>query len=131
MIAKHLDDISLNDLEALKDNGVAEGHFLDFKAIGVGPSHEDRREFLADVSSFANASGGDIIFGVAETGGIANDVSGFALADPDKEELRLKNLVRDGLEPRLTNVGIRWLPKDQTVGMLLVSSPPARPTRWA
>jgi hypothetical protein len=45
MLTKRLEDIGLTDIEVLKDNGVAEGHFIDFKATGVGSSHDERREF--------------------------------------------------------------------------------------
>jgi len=123
MPTKRLEDIGLTDIEVLKDNGVAEGHFLDFKATGVGSSHDERREFLADASAFANASGGDIIYGVAESAGVAIGVPGYDLPDPDKEELRLKSLLRDGVEPRLTNAGIRWLTMGGTRGVLLVRIP--------
>jgi predicted HTH transcriptional regulator len=123
MLTKRLEDIGLTDIEVLKDKGVAEGHFLDFKATGVGSSHYERREFLADASAFANASGGDIIYGVAESAGVAIGVPGYDLPDPDKEELRLKSLLRDGVEPRLTNAGIRWLTMGGTRGVLLVRIP--------
>jgi hypothetical protein len=123
MLTKRLEDIDLTDIEALKDNGVAEGHFLDFKASGVGGTYDDRREFLSDVSAFANAWGGDIIYGVTESAGVASGVPGFDLPDPDKEELRLKNLLRDGLEPRLTSGSIRWLPMSATRGVLIVRIP--------
>jgi predicted HTH transcriptional regulator len=123
MLTKRLADIDLTDIEALKDNGVAESHFLDFKATGVGASYDEHREFLADVSAFANASGGDIIYGVTENAGVANGVPGFDLSDPDKEELRLTNLLRDGTEPRLSNVGIRWLTVSGTRRVLVVRIP--------
>ena len=32
-------------------------------------SDVDRKEFLADISSFANASGGDLVFGITEENG--------------------------------------------------------------
>jgi predicted HTH transcriptional regulator len=90
MLTKRLEDIELTDIEALRDNSVAEGHFIDFKATGVGASYDDRREFLADTSAFANASGGDIIYGVTDNAGVADGVPGFDLPDSDKVELRLK-----------------------------------------
>lgn len=120
MLWKTLNNLSLPDIESLADNGVAEGHHLDFKGGAVGNSDDERREFLADVSAFANASGGDIIFGVTEVGGAASAVPGCDMADWDREELRLRNLVRDGLEPRLTNLEMRWLPIRGNRGVLVV-----------
>lgn len=64
MIAKRLSEIEKSDLDALVTNGVSEGKTLDYKLSLPGPSDDDKKEFLADVSSFANAGGGDIVFGI-------------------------------------------------------------------
>ena len=42
----------------------AEGRTLDYKRTLPGSTDEEKREFLADVSSFANAAGGDIVYGI-------------------------------------------------------------------
>jgi len=39
---------------------------LDYKRDVPGESDQDKKEFLADISSFANATGGDLIYGVDE-----------------------------------------------------------------
>jgi hypothetical protein len=43
-------------------SGVMESRSLDFKAERIGGSDGDKREFVADVCAFANASGGAIGF---------------------------------------------------------------------
>ena len=70
MIPKRFDEITKADIDALVANGVAEGRTLDYKRTLPGGKDDEKREFLADVSSFANAAGGDIIFGVEEDQGI-------------------------------------------------------------
>jgi predicted HTH transcriptional regulator len=45
----------------------------------IGGSDRDRKEFLADVSAFANPSGGDIVIGIEEDEGVAG-----AAQAPDK-----------------------------------------------
>ena len=45
---------------------------------------KDKREFLADVTAFANAAGGDLVFGVSTRDGVAAQVEGIELDDPDK-----------------------------------------------
>ena len=44
-------DVTLQDVEALCDNRVIEGRFLDFKADKIGSADRDKREFLADVTA--------------------------------------------------------------------------------
>ena len=51
------DDIDVQSLEALIETGVAEGILLDYKAGSYGRTDADIKEFLKDVSSFANTVG--------------------------------------------------------------------------
>lgn len=57
-----------------------------------GTKDEDKREFLADVSSFANTDGGDIIYGLEEEQGVIANIIGLNCPDFDAEKLRLENL---------------------------------------
>jgi len=107
MVGKTFDEIAREDLEALVANERREGRVLDYKRDLPGDHADDKKEFLADVSSFANASGGDLIFGVSEDGGIPTEANGVAMDDVDKEIQRLDNVIRDGLEPRVPGVTIK------------------------
>jgi predicted HTH transcriptional regulator len=69
MIHKRLEEIQETDLDHLVANGVPEGKTIEYKEILPGNSDGDKKEFLADVSSFANTTGGDLIFGVDEAKG--------------------------------------------------------------
>jgi len=89
------------DLQALVDAGVSELRTIEFKESLAVATDSERKEFLADVSSFANAAGGHLIYGMRESAGVATEVCGIELANPDAEILRLENLIRDGLDPRL------------------------------
>jgi hypothetical protein len=121
MLTQRLEDLRLADIERLKDS--PESRFLDFKSAPVGSAEKDRREFVADVTAFANAAGGEIVFGVATKDGVASDVTGITLADPDKEKLRLGDLIRTATEPRLTNFDMEWLPMEGNIGVLIVRIP--------
>ena len=59
------------------------------------------------VSAFANTAGGDLLLGVEAVEGVATALPGLDLDNPDGETLRLENMIRDGLEPRLPRVDIR------------------------
>jgi hypothetical protein len=81
-----LSELAPTDLEALI--GLSESRYLEFKSAPVGATQDDRREFLADVSSFANASGGDLVYRITEQEGAASAAPGITVADADKEKLR-------------------------------------------
>ena len=66
MIQKPLNEINIEDLNELVTNSVSEGRNLDYKRDLCGNSDGDKKEFLSDISSFANATGGDLLFGVDE-----------------------------------------------------------------
>jgi len=123
MLSKPLAQLTLDDIAALVANGVAESRYLDFKSEGVGSADKDKREFLADITAFANAVGGDIVFGVATHDGAASANDGIELADHDKEKLRLGDLIRTGTEPRLANFNMAWLPTNDKRGVLVVRVP--------
>ena len=79
-----------------------------------GNADKDKKEFLADVSSFANASGGDLVFGVEEKRdsdgkptGVPERVSGLSIGNGDAEILRLENIVRNGIGPRIAGLHFR------------------------
>ena len=121
MLNKPLSELAPPDFATLV--GLSESRYLDFKSAPVGTSYEDRREFLADVSSFANASGGDLVFGITEQDGAASAAPGITVADADKEKLRLGGLIRTGLEPRLTYFEIEWVQVNGNLGYLVVRVP--------
>jgi hypothetical protein len=100
------DSIVETDLQALLNDQEREGKTLEFKEAQPGNSDGDRKEFLADVTSFANTSGGHLIFGIKESGGIATEVCGISV-DPDAELGRMENLLRTGVQHRLSGYAIR------------------------
>lgn len=102
-LEKPLDAITEEDLKRLIENQVLEKKGLDYKLSLPSSSDADKKEFLADVSSLANSSGGDLIFGMAQENstGLPTEVTGIDSANIDKEILRLESMVRDGIEPRI------------------------------
>ena len=102
MIPKPFAAIAADDIKALVAGGIGEGRTIDFKQTLPGPKESDAKEFLADVSAFANAGGGDIVFGVAESEGVASAVPGLTNFSADRDLQRLEQLARTGLEPKLS-----------------------------
>lgn len=101
MIPCRITEIAASALQALIASGVAENKTIEYKRAMPGKADSDVVPFLAAISSFANSSGGDLIIGMEEAAGLPTNVVGVALADLDKERLRIEQLVANGLEPRL------------------------------
>ncbi len=113
VISKPIDAISKQDIENLVAAQVGERRTLDYKQQLPGGRDDDKREFLYDVASFANASGGDFVFGVTDardangkSTGLPDSADGMQLSNASDVIARLENLVRDGVEPRIQ--GIQW-----------------------
>jgi Putative DNA-binding domain len=115
---KSFEEISESDLNDQVSARVPEGVLLDYKRDLYGRSDADVREFLKDVSSFANMSGGHLIIGIDENAGVPTRVCPLA-GDPDQELQRLENLARDGIEPRIARLRMRAVPINAG-GFLLV-----------
>lgn len=120
MIAKNIDQITEEDLQALIDNSVFEAKTIEYKRALPPNLDKERMEFLADVSSFANAGGGDLIYGITAENGIPKSLDGLIINDIDGEILRLENMIRTGIEPRIPAVRTQPVPlKNSNVALVI------------
>lgn len=111
MIDRPLDQISAADLDALVQRRQTEGRRLDFKLTFPDPGERGVRELLADVSSFANTDGGDILIGIRDDGnGAAAEVVGIGDGSLDEDILRIEDQIRNCLDPRLPAFHIHPVP---------------------
>ncbi|HLP87337.1 MAG TPA: ATP-binding protein [Nostocaceae cyanobacterium] len=102
MIPKRLDDITEAELQSLVDNSVEESRTIEYKSQLPGNSDGDKKEFLADVSAFANTAGGDLIYGIAEDkDNKPVSLDGLEIENIDKTIRRLEDIIIHGLEPRI------------------------------
>lgn len=118
-----LEDITEKELQSLVDNQVRENKVLEYKEALPGNANDDKKEFLADVSAFANASGGDLLFGIREKDGVASEVCGVDAPNLDQEKQRLENILRHGLEPRIPGIAIQEIPLSTSKIVLLLRIP--------
>jgi hypothetical protein len=113
--------------------GAAESRTIEYKRMIYGSAHADYSELLADTSSFANTSGGDLVLGMDAANGIPTTI--MPLAGPlDPEILRLEQIVRGGLQPRIANIAFRPVPIQAGGSVLIIRvprsfNPPHRITR--
>lgn len=112
MIQKPMGQIETSDIVGLVAAKVPEGRSLEYKECLPGV---EKREFLYDVSSFANAAGGDIVFGVSDKRddnkkpmSIPVLADGLSTSNIQSEIDSLENLIRNGISPRIP--GIQWQP---------------------
>lgn len=104
-----LDSVSEEHLLQLPEDREQESKTIEFKLELPGNSDSDRKEFLADFTSFANTVGGDLIYGVKAPNGVAEEVIGLT-GDLDAELTRLENMIRTGVQTRVTGYLSRLIP---------------------
>jgi hypothetical protein len=117
-----LDQIDEARLQALITAGAPESRTIDYKRTIYGNAHADHSEFLADASSFANTSGGDLVLGMDATNGIPTAITPLTvLMDP--EILRLEQVARGGLQPRIANIAFHTVPIRAGGNVLIIRLP--------
>lgn len=114
MIQKRIDAIEAKDIDLLIANEVPESQTLDYKEKLNLNTDDEKREFLHDISSFANASGGDLIIGVREKldekgakTGLPGEVLGINANEIDALLLKIEEFTKIGIDPRINTIGIR------------------------
>lgn len=110
LLHKPVDGIIEADVRLLLDNQIAERKVIEYKSALPGPKDAEKKEFLADVSSFANASGGVLLYGVPAQKGIPHPPIGLQIPDPDALVLQLESVIRTGISPRIPNVTVKPVP---------------------
>ena len=120
---KPIGAIDAADLQALADNQVAEAKVIEYKESLPGNPDAARKDFLADVSSFANAAGGHLIYGIKEQSGVPIDIPGLKNINADAEILRLENMIRDGIDPRIPGVAMRAIEVESSGVVILLRIP--------
>ena len=104
MLPRAIEDIVVADLEQLIASQVREGRALEYKRELSSAAESKEVRLLAAVSSLANTSGGDLLIGVEAIDGVATELCGVEVESLDRETLRLEQIVRDGIEPRMPKV---------------------------
>jgi hypothetical protein len=115
MIPKAIHAMSFDDIAILVGQA-AESRTLEFKS-----EMPDDAKLIQGISAFANATGGDFVIGVtASADGVAASVVGVVMANVDAEKLRIEQILRSGLEPRLPRIDFQPIPCPQAGRHVLV-----------
>ena len=107
MLATNLSNVDADLLTAVCKERWSETDTLEFKRDLPGGSDKEKHELLKDVCAFANADGGDIVFGVEESDGTAETIVAIASEPFDAAQRRISQILDSGIEPRLQALQIK------------------------
>ena len=100
LLGKNIDEIDGDTIKSLIEGKVPESVHLEFKRETYKKDNEGKKEFLKDISAFANTLGGHLIIGIGENDGVAASVESIS-ENVDKELQRLESMARTGIEPTI------------------------------
>ncbi len=109
------DQIDKKTIDRLIEDKVSEGKVIEYKLKLPCGRDGDKREFLGDVSSFANAAGGHILYGMEEDEGKPVAAPGLDGINPDAKTLRLEQSIRTGIDPCIPGVHTKDIPGSKKV----------------
>lgn len=117
MIPKPINKIESIDIETLVSEEVQESRTLDYKQKLPSKDAGEKTEFLIDIAAFANAAGGDLIFGIKEKVGLDGKRTGVPESsinecglegiNLDESVRRLDDIIQQGIDPRVNGVRIQ------------------------
>ncbi|WKL02242.1 ATP-binding protein [Paenibacillus amylolyticus] len=67
-----------------------------------------------------NTQGGDLLIGIDEKAGVPVSLIGVECLDTDKEKLRLLEIFRNRIEPRITNIDIEFIEIEESKYIILI-----------
>lgn len=120
---KFFDDINEADLQQIIGNKLPGCKTVEYKECLPDETFDSQKEFLAEVSSFANTAGGHLVYGIKEKNGIPVGLRGIPGKDPDREIRRLENLLRDNIQPKCQGIMMRVIDMASTAPVLIIRIP--------
>lgn len=104
LFGKALSEVSIDDIETIVRVKIPESRTMDYKLKLHPATDAGNKEFLKDISAFANTVGGYLFYGVDEKEGIPESIKGVEVDDFDKLKLHFENLLRTGVDPPIRGV---------------------------
>lgn len=101
MLTEDRRDLSVETLIRAIENGYSEGKELEFKRQQNPDQAGHKQTTVAEVVSFANASGGDLVIGMADDEGVASGLWPVEYNDIDDTVLRWIDIIKRNTDPEL------------------------------
>ncbi|HSB01694.1 MAG TPA: ATP-binding protein [Anaerolineales bacterium] len=120
---KFFDNLNAADLKQLIENKVSGCRTVEYTECLPDDTFDSQKEFLAEVASFANTAGGNLVYGIKEENGIPVALPGIPGKDPDSEIIRLEKLLRDHIQPKCQGVVIRAVDMTPAAPVIIIRIP--------
>jgi len=120
---KPLDQVTLDDIQAIVQDKVPESRTLDYKLKLHPMTDGGNKEFLRDTSAFANTMGGYLIYGVDEQEGVPTEIKGVEVTNFDKLKLHFENLLRTGADPVIRGADIHAVDLENSKKVVIINIP--------
>lgn len=124
-----IENIDRARLQLLVEHRIPEQLTLEYKRALPGGSLKERKEFLADVTAFANTAGGHIVYGIEELResgkktAIANTLRGLPAVDVEEAIHRLEQMILAGTTPALRGCRFHRVPLENHEESLVLRIP--------
>lgn len=118
---KPLEQVTEEDLQGLIDGKIRECVYLDYKSKTYGNNDSAKKEFLKDVSAFANARGGYLLIGITEKYGYPREILG--IDNVDDEAAASISLCSSCIQERIQGLKVHPVPLDNGKHVLVVEVP--------
>jgi hypothetical protein len=129
MITQRIDELTYAVIERLVEQKVPESRVLDYKRQLPGGTADEVKELLADVTSFANASGGHLVFGVTtvkENGkntAIPEAIVGVGEINAEEVENRIDAQLRSCIQPRIAGLRVKVIAEAGKLTVVVIHIP--------
>lgn len=101
MLSEDWESVSIDTLLRAIENGYSEGKELEFKRQQNPDDPGHKQTTVAEVISFANATGGDLVIGLVDEEGVASGLWPVAYDDVDEVVLRWVDIIKRNTDPEL------------------------------
>lgn len=116
-------EVTLDELKQLITDQISEKKTVDYKSLLELDGDEKKKEFLADMVSFANTDGGFIVYGMNEEAGVPTDLLGINSSNIDILKGRIESIIRDGIAPRFNSITVVDVPISENQKALVIKIP--------
>lgn len=124
---KEVVDLNEENLKTIVEKKIPEGLYFDYKSnLSRKSEKEAKREFLKDVTAFANSHGGNILIGVKEpTPNLTVNQQIVGIDNGDKIAQNLERVTSTSIDPRISGLRIVPVPLSNGKYCILVHIPPS------
>ena len=117
------DVVDAGDITRLLTDKVNESRIVEYKQMLPQTNERSVAQFCATITSLANSEGGHVIYGVHEQEGVPVGTPGVSGLDQDAERRRLQSYLERWVDPKITGIEYRLIPRDDGDPFLVIQVP--------